>query len=118
MRNIYIVTATQVVVSGSHPEGAYSVLPEYPKTYDSRNYPAQDGNPNGDEGKAYRLAKAEYLSRLSAFYAADNRAMATVTLTSADGRQMMRESIGAFPDLTPAPEPEPEPVTDEGQENS
>lgn len=26
-----------------------------------------------------------------------------------DGRQIMRESRGAFPDMTPEPEPEPEP---------
>lgn len=30
-------------------------------------------------------------------------------MTSADGRQIMRESVGAFPDMTPEPEPEPEP---------
>lgn len=30
----------------------------------------------------------------------------TVTLTRADGRQIMRESFGAFPDMTPAPDPE------------
>lgn len=36
-----------------------------------------------------------------------HRAMWTVTLERADGRQIMRESFGAFPDMTP-PEPEPE----------
>ena len=29
--------------------------------------------------------------------------MATVTLERADGRTVMRECIGAFPDMTPAP---------------
>lgn len=110
MRQIYIVNATQVVVSDSHPEGLYSTIPDYPKTFDSRNYPAADGNPNGDEEKALNAAKSEYFSRLSAIYAGSaSRVMATVTLTRADGRQIMRESIGAFPDMTPAPEPELEP---------
>jgi len=109
MRNIYIVNATQVVVSESHPEGAYSTISGYPKTFDSRNYNASETNPNGDEEKALRVAKSDYLATLSALYAADNRAMWTVTLTRADGRQIMRESYGAFPDMTPAPEPEPEP---------
>ena len=28
MRNIYIVNATQVVTSESHPEGVYSIVPD------------------------------------------------------------------------------------------
>lgn len=107
MRNIYIVNATQVVTSESHPEGLFSVVNGYPKTFDSRSYNATEDNPNGDSDKALRMAKAEYLSRLSANYASDNRAMTTVTLETAQGRTMMCESIGAFPDMTPPPEPEP-----------
>lgn len=108
-RNIFIVNATQVVTSESHPEGLFSVVSGYPKTFDSRNYNATEENPNGDEEKALRMAKSEYLSRLSANYASDNRAMSTVTLTMANGRTIMSESIGAFPDMTPIPEPEEEP---------
>ena len=108
MRQIYIVNCSQVVTSQSHPEGIYSVLPDYPKTYDSRNYPTPDGNPNGDEARALEVAQAEFYSRVAANLSAANRAMWTVTLTRADGRQIMRESRGAFPDLTPKPEPEPE----------
>ena len=85
-RNIFIVNATQIVTSESHPEGLFSVMSGYPKTFDSRNYNATDLNPDGDEEKALRMAKAEYLNRLSANYAADNRAMTTVTLERADGR--------------------------------
>lgn len=106
MRNIFIVNATQVVTSESHPEGLFSVVSGYPKTFDSRNYNATEDNPNGDEEKALRMAKAEYLSRLSANYASDTRAMSTVTLEMANGRTIMHESIGAFPDMTPTPEPE------------
>ena len=113
MRNIYIVNATQVVVSESHPEGIFSTVPDYPKQYDSRNYGATEANPNGDESRALEVAQAEFYSRVSAFLSAANRAMWTVTLTRADGRQIMRESRGAFPDMTPEPEPEPEEVTEE-----
>ena len=104
-RVIYVVNATQVVVSDAHPEGVYSTLPDYPKQYDSRSYGATEANPNGDEARALEVAKAEFYSRVSAFLSANNRAMWTVTLTRADGRQIMRESRGAFPDMTP-PEPE------------
>lgn len=106
MRNIFIVNATQVVVSESHPEGIMSVVPDYPKNYDSRNYGANAENPNGDESRALEVAQAEFYSRVSAFLTANNRAMWTVTLTRADGRQIMRDSKGAFPDMTPVPEPE------------
>lgn len=112
MRQIYIVSATQVVVSDSHPEGAYSTIPDYPKTYDSRSYGATEANPNGDEARALEVAQAEFYIRVSAFLAANSptRVMWTVTLTRADGRQIMRESRGAFPDMTPIPpEPQPEP---------
>lgn len=110
MRNIYIVNAIQVVTSDSHPEGLYSVISGYPKNFDSRSYPAADGNPNGDSDAALRAAKAEYFSRLSANYSGSaSRVMATVTLETAQGRTIMQECIGAFPDMTPEPEPE-EPV--------
>ena len=111
MRQIYIVNATQVVTSDSHPEGLFSTVSGYPKTFDSRSYAAPDGNPNGDSEKAYNMARAEYLSRVAAILTADNpaRAMATVTLERADGVLILHEAIGAMPDMTPAPEPEPEP---------
>ena len=116
MRNIFIVNATQVVTSESHPEGLFSVVSGYPKTFDSRAYPASDGNPNGDEEKALNMAKSAYLAQLSTNYANANptRVMMVVTLERADGRQIMRECIGAFPDMTPTPEPtEPEEVSED-----
>jgi len=108
MRNIYTVNATHIVTSESHPEGVYSVVQGYPKTFDSRNYNATEANPNGDESRALEVAQAEFYSRVSANLTAANRAMWTVTLTRADGRQIMRESRGGFPDMTPAPQPEKE----------
>ena len=103
MRQIYKVEATQVVTSEAHPEGLYSSAPGYPKTFDSRNYGATEANPNGDPEKAFRVAKADYLTQQAAFLSADNRAAWTVTLTRADGRQMMQDNWGAFPDMTPEP---------------
>lgn len=101
-RTIYIVNATQVVTSESHPEGAYSVMQGYPKTFDSLTY-------EGDTEKAFNATRADYYSRLSAIYTGSAaRVMATVTLTRADGRQMMRESIGGFPE--PVVEETEEPV--------
>ena len=109
MRQIYIVNATQVVTSEAHPEGVYSTVSGYPKTFDSRNYGAIEANPNGDQEKAFRVAKADFLTQQAAFLSADNRAAWAVTLTRADGVQMLKDSFGAFPDMTPAPEPNPEP---------
>lgn len=114
MRQIFIVTATQVVTSEQNPQGLFSVVSGYPKSFDSRSYPASDGNPNGDEEKALNMAKSAYLAQLSTNYANANptRVMMVVTLERADGRQVMRECIGAFPDMTPEPT-EPEEVSEE-----
>ena len=104
MRQIYIINAMQVVISETHPEGVYSTVSGYPKTFDSRNYKATEQNPNGDEARALQVAKSEYFSRLSTMYVSDTptRAMSVVTLTRADGRQIMAERIGTFPDMAPA----------------
>ena len=110
MRNIFVVNATQVVISESHPEGLFSAVSGYPKNFDSRSYNATPQNPDGDIDAALMAAKSDYHARLSAFEIPNpNRVMATVTLESADGFQKMRDVIGAFPDMTPAPEPEEEP---------
>ena len=101
MREIYIVNAMQVVTSEAHPEGAFSLVSGYPKTFDSRNYNATETNPDGDVEKAFRVAKADYYTQMSAFLASDARAMWTVTLTRSNGRQMASECFGAFPDVTP-----------------
>lgn len=104
MRTIYTVNATQVVTSENHPEGVYSTIDDYPKRFDSRNYNATEQNPNGDEARALEVAQAEFYSRVSTLLSANNRAMWTVTLERADGRQIMRESRGVFPDMTPVAE--------------
>ena len=99
MRNVFIVTATQVVVSDNHPEGLFSNISGYPKTFDTLSYVTED--------KALAAAKSEYYDRLSKILVgSETRVMATVTLGMANGRQIMRESIGAFPEVAPV-EPEP-----------
>jgi len=110
MRQIYTVNATQVVTSESHPEGIFSTVPDYPKQYDSRTYPAPDGNPNGDSDTALIVAQAEYADEVKALTVANNpaRVMWAVTITDAKGVQIARKTWGAMPDMTPVPEPEPE----------
>ncbi len=90
MRQIYIVNAYQVVVSESHPEGLFSAVQGFPKTFDSLSYTDTDA--------ALRAAKSAYYDRLSANYAATNRAMTTLILTQSDGRTILRDSEGAFPE--------------------
>lgn len=117
MRNIFVVDAKEVNVSQANPQGVFKTVDGYPKTYDSRNYNATEQNPNGDEARALEVAQAEFYSRVSAFLSAGNRAMWSVTLTTASGRQVQRDSRGAFPDMTPVPEPEPEEEVPEEEVN-
>jgi hypothetical protein len=111
MRQIYIVNATQVVTSENHPEGLYSVMTGYPKTFDSRSYNSTEYNPDGDPEKAFRKAEAAYLTQEATVLDADNpsRAMATITLMRADGVLIKHRCIGSMPIVPPAPQPEPEP---------
>lgn len=111
MRNIYIVDATQIVVSESNPQGVRSNVPGYPVSFDSRSYKATEQNPNGDESIALLAARANYSNEIVTLITADNpsRVAWTVSVTRAsDGRQIDLYSFGKFPDMTPVPEPEPE----------
>lgn len=99
-RNIFEVNATQVVTSESHPEGVRSVISGFPKTYDTKDY-------EDSEELALVVAQAEYSDRVKQLSLAHNRAMWTVTLEQADGRQIARKSYGGFPVLEPEPEEEP-----------
>ena len=91
-RNIFVVNATQVVTSDSHPEGLFSVVSGYPKTFDSNSN-------NGDIDLTRRLANSEYYNRLGIMYGDTNesRVMKTVTLENAKGELLLHESIGGFP---------------------
>lgn len=104
-RNVFIVNAAQVITSEAHPEGLFSTVSGFPKTFDSNG---------GEEADALKAAKAAYYDQLSKNYANSNpaRVLMTVTLEQADGRQYLRESIGGFPEVVP-PEPEPEPEAEQ-----
>lgn len=108
MRQIYIVNATQVVVSADHPEGLYTTISGYPMTFDSRSYNATAENPDGDPERAREVAEAEFHDRWAELLRSTTRAMWTVTFERADGRQISQASKGAFPDMTPAPVEEAE----------
>lgn len=102
MRNIFVISATQVVTSEQHPEGIFSNVQGYPKNVDSMSY-------DGKEDVALIVAKADFADRVKQLTIAGNRAMWTVTLEMANGRQIERQSFGSFPEASPKPEPEPEP---------
>lgn len=110
-RNIIIVNATQVVTSESHPEGMFSVVSGFPKNFDSLSY-------GDDIALTLRQAKAAYFDQLSKNYANTNaaRAMATVTLTAADGNPIMYAVVGKFPVVTPEPDNEEPAGEPQGEE--
>lgn len=91
-RNIIVVNATQVVTSEQNPQGIFSTMSGFPKTFDSVNY-------EGDIEQTMKAAKSAYFAQLSANYGNTNpaRVMTTVTLEVANGQQILRESIGGFP---------------------
>lgn len=109
-RTIVIVNATQIITSTSNPSGLYSVMPGFPKVFDSGT--------DGDIEQNMKSAKSAYYAQLSANYANTNpnRVMTTVTLEMASGEQILKECIGAFPAIEPEPapeEPEEEPTESE-----
>ena len=116
LRNIFKITAEQVVVSESHPEGILSVITGFPKYIDSRTY-GTETDPNGNTDTALIVAQAEYADEVKALTVASNpsRVMWAVTLEQANGVQIARKSYGAFPDMTPIP-PEPTPNAEPAQE--
>lgn len=106
MRNIYITNAVQIVTSEAHPEGTYTAVQGFPIKRDSRDYEATEANPNGNEALALIVAKADYADAVKALSLAHNRVGWAVTLERWDGVQIVRESFGTFPDMTPVLEPE------------
>lgn len=101
-RVIYIVNATQVVTSESHPEGLFSIKSGYPQVYDSNSYENED--------RTYEVAEAEYRSCESTMLLDTNanRVMQTITMERSDGRQFFHRSKGGFPTVPPQHEPEQE----------
>lgn len=89
-RQIFIVDAHIVDANGT-----FNNVQGYPKTFDSRNY-------QGDVDKAQRRAEGDMSEAWGAMCKIDTRQIQTVTLTTADGFQLDRKTMGAFP-----AEPEP-----------
>lgn len=94
-RNIIIVNATQLVTSEANPYGIFSTMSGFPKVFDSGE--------GGDIEQTMKTAKSAYYAQLSANYANSNpnRVMTTVTLEMANGQQILKESVGAFPVTEP-----------------
>ena len=94
-RNIIIVNATQLVTSEANPYGIFSTMSGFPKVFDSGE--------GGDIEQTMKTAKSAYYAQLSANYANanPNRVMTTVTLEMANGQQILKESVGAFPVTEP-----------------
>ena len=106
LRQIYKVTAEQVVVSQQNPQGVLSNVTNYPMPFDSRSYNATEANPNGSEEIALLAAQAEYAAEIVRLATADNpnRVAWNVSIIRAgDGKQLALKSWGAFPDMTPQP---------------
>ena len=117
MRQIYIVNATQIVTSESHPEGTYTAVNGYPIRRDSRDYESTEANPNGNPDTALIVAQADYAAAVRDLTIANNpnRAGWAVTLERWDGVQLARKAYGAFPDMTPQPEPTHAPEPEEAE---
>lgn len=84
-RQIFIVNANIVDANG-----AFHILDGYPVTYDSKNY-------NDDVEKAQKRADGAFSECWGAMCKRDDRMIQTVTLTTADGFQLEKRSMGGFP---------------------
>ena len=89
-RQIFIVDAHIVDANGT-----FNYLEGYPKRFDSRSY-------QGDVDKAQRRAEGDMSEAWGAMCKIDTRQIQTVTLTTVDGFQLDRKTMGAF-----LAEPEP-----------
>jgi hypothetical protein len=88
-RQIFIVNAQIVDANGT-----FNNITGYPKTFDSKSY-------SGDVDKAKRRAEGDMSEAWGAMCKVDTRQIQTVTLTTVDGFQLERKSIGAFAETEP-----------------
>jgi hypothetical protein len=88
-RQIFIVDAFIVDANGT-----FNHLDNYPKKFDSRNY--QD-----DIEKTQRRAEGDMSEVWGAMCKVDTRQIQTVTITTVDGFQIERRSMGQFPEEDP-----------------
>lgn len=95
-RQIFIVNAYIVDANGT-----FNNLSGYPKTFDSHLY-------GDDIDKAQRRAIGDASETFGAMCKRDDRQLQAVMVTTADGFQVEKRSIGQIADL-----PDPEPVESE-----
>ena len=91
-RQIFLVDA--IIVDAN---GTFNHLDGYPKRFDSRSY--QD-----DIDKAQRRAEGDMSEAWGAMCKVDTRQIQTVTLSTVDGFQLERRTMGGFPANEPAEE--------------
>lgn len=91
-RQIFLVNAFIVDANGT-----FNNLDGYPKKFDSRSY--QD-----DIDKAQRRAEGDMSEAWGAMCKIDTRQIQTVTLSTVDGFQLERRTMGGFPADEPAEE--------------
>lgn len=99
-RQIFIVEAFIVDANGT-----FNYLSGYPKKFDSKNY-------GDDIDKTLRRADGDMSEAWSSMCKVDTRQIQTVTLSTIDGFQLDKKSMGAFKEPEPTPEPEPEEPTE------
>ena len=92
-RQIFIVNAYVVDANGT-----FNYIDGYPKRFDSRSY-------NNDIDKAQRRAEGDASEAWGAMCKVDTRKVQTVTVTSVDGFQTFRKTVG---NLYEEPEPNEE----------
>lgn len=83
-RQIFLVTPYVV-----DSNGTFSIMPDYPKSFDSRNY-------QNDIAKAQKRAEGEFAEVKGAMCKRDDRMIQTVILETVDGFQIDRWTDGNF----------------------
>lgn len=91
-RQIFIVNAFIVDANGT-----FNNLSGYPKTFDSRNY-------QNDINKTQRRAEGDMSETWGAMCKVDTRQIQTVVLSTVDGFQLEKRSMGDFVEPEPAEE--------------
>ena len=83
-RQIFIVDAHIVDANGT-----FNYVSGYPKTFDSKNY-------NDDIDKTQRRAEGDMSEAWGAMCKRDDRQIQTVTMSTVDGFQIERRTMGQF----------------------
>lgn len=84
-RQIFIVDAHVVDANGT-----FNYVNGYPKTFDSRGY-------NDDIDKTQRRAEGDMSEAWGAMCKVDTRQIQTVSLSTVDGFQIEKKTMGRFP---------------------